>query len=157
MFTNLAEQKFFLQHLSDHHHVLEYGCGESTSEISKLVKSLISIEHQKLWFDKINSKSLNNCKIILCPPDSDYKEGGHCGTYEQFKTYIYSPIEYGPFDIILIDGRARVECAKLCKQMTHNNSLIFVHDYDRKEYHVINNILNFVNMVGTMAKFTIKL
>lgn len=153
MFTNKEEQIFFLSHINNTHNILEYGSGESTLEIAKICKSIVSVEHQSIWYNKLINFIPYNCKLLLYPPDKLYKEGGHCGTYEEFKTYINSPIEYGPYDIILIDGRARVECAKICKILSKPNSLIFVHDFDRKEYQEIKNILNFVDQVHTMAKF----
>lgn len=153
MFTNQEEQKFFLSHINNTHHILEYGSGQSTLEISAICKSIVSIEHQSLWYNKLNNLVPKNCTLLLREPDRHYVEGGHCGTYEEFETYINSPIQYGPYDIILIDGRARVECAKICKLLAKSNCSIFIHDFDRKEYQEIKNILNFVDQVHTMAKF----
>ena len=153
MFIDPSEQKFFLQHLSDTQNVLEYGSGESTLEISKIVKSLISIEHQQVWFDKISPSIPTNCKLILSLPDKKYVEGGYCGTYEEFETYINSPIQYGPYDIILIDGRARIECSKICDKLSHKDTIIFVHDWHREEYHEICKYLDLIEVKNTMAKF----
>lgn len=153
MFADKIEEDFFLSHLGQNHNVLEYGSGESTLQISNIVKSIVSIEHQLSWYEKIQDKSLNNCKIFFVPPDIPYKEGKHCGTYEEFYSYIHKPIEYGPYDIILIDGRARVECAKICKNMSHINTVVFVHDWHRKEYHEICEYLKLIEVQNTMAKF----
>lgn len=156
MFTNSQEQQFFISHIKNNHRVLEYGSGESTLEIAKIAGSIVSVEHQPLWYNKlINLIPNNNCKLFLQTPDKPYLEGGHCGTYEQFKSYINTPLQYGPFDIILIDGRARVECAKICHLMSHKKTLIFIHDFHRKEYQVINSILKPVSQIHTMAKFTL--
>jgi hypothetical protein len=153
MFTDKLEEDFFLSHLKNHHKVLEYGSGESTLEISKIVKSLVSIEHQQVWFDKISPSIPTNCKLILSLPDKKYIEGGHCGTYEQFETYINSPIQYGPYDIILIDGRARIECSKICNKLSHEDTIIFVHDWHREEYHEICKYLHLIEVKNTMAAF----
>ena len=53
MFTTKKEEEFFLNKLNKNHRVLEWGSGESTFQISKLVKEIVSIEHQKNWFNKI--------------------------------------------------------------------------------------------------------
>jgi hypothetical protein len=156
MFASINEENFFFTHLKDDFRVLEYGSGSSTEQISKKVKEIISIEHQEDWFNKLNEKKLDNCRLILKKPNLPYTEGITDGTYEEFKNYIESPLDYGLFDIILIDGRARVSCADFAKKISHKKTLIFVHDFNRQEYQEINNLLEHVQTVETMAKFKIK-
>ena len=156
MFTSTEEQNFFISHLNDDLRVLEYGSGSSTEEISKKVKEVISVEHQEHWHNKLINQNLKNCKLLLEKPNLPYTEGITDGTYEEFKNYIESPLDYGLFDIILIDGRARVSCADFTKKISHKKTLIFVHDFNRQEYQEINNLLEHVQTVGTMAKFKIK-
>jgi predicted O-methyltransferase YrrM len=156
MFTNPAEQEFFISHLKSSHRVLEYGSGYSTNEIAQRVKEIISIEHQQTWYDTLITQMSKNCTLILCPPSLPYTEGGHDGTYEEFKEYIESPLNKGVFDIILIDGRARVSCASVCKNISHLNTLVFIHDFQRPEYLEVLNYLELIDMVDSMAKFKIK-
>lgn len=156
MFTTQQESDFFLSEITKTHRVLEYGSGESTIEIADKCLSILSIEHQKQWYDKLIELKPINCELILREPNLPYKEGINCGTYEQFKSYIEAPLDKGPFDIILIDGRARVACASIVKSITHDNTLIFIHDYDRPEYAEVLNYLELIGQVGTMAKFKIK-
>jgi protein O-GlcNAc transferase len=156
MFASKNEEIFFMDHLKEHHKVLEYGSGNSTIEISKKVKEVISIEHQESWFNNISQQVSDNCKIILKSPNLHYTEGGHCGTYEEFKDYVDSPIGLGPFDIILIDGRARVWCASIAEKVSHKDTIIFVHDFDREEYQPILNYLELIERVENMAKFKVK-
>lgn len=159
MFTSQAEKDFLFSNLNQNQKVLEYGSGESTLEISKIVKSILSIEHQKNWYEKISKKMPSNVNLILREPNLPYKEGGHCGTYEEFKDYVDYPLNHGPFDIIFIDGRARTSCASICKKISHDNTIIFVHDFDlknRKEYEPILNYLSILDSCGTMYKFEIK-
>ena len=155
MFTQLSEQQFFFEEINHKTKVLEYGSGESTLEIAKACKEIVSVEHQRHWYTRLNNIRPVNCTLLYCPPDLPYREGGDCGTYEEFKTYINSPVDYAPFDVILIDGRARVSCASVCDKLAHSNTLIFVHDFDRKEYQEILKKLTFVSQIGTMAKFKI--
>lgn len=156
MFTTKKEESFFLNHLLKEMKVLEYGSGESTIEIAGRVKSLISLEHQQEWFLKGKSNIPNNCSIVLQRPDLPYTEGGDCGTYDQFTSYIEYPILYGPYDLILIDGRARVGCASVCNKMSTKDTIIFIHDFNRKEYQEALNYLILIEQVETMAKFKIK-
>ena len=76
--------------------------------------------------------------------------------YDEFKDYIESPIEYGPFDIILIDGRARVSCSSICKLLSHENTIIFIHDFHRPEYQEALKYLELIDSVKTMSKFKLK-
>lgn len=153
MFTQKNEEDFFMSHINENSLILEYGSGISTNEIAKKCKSILSIEHQEEWFNKLKPQLLNNCKIILKTPDLPYIEGGHCGTYNEFKSYVEAPLGKGPFDIILIDGRARVSCSSITKSLSHDNTIIFIHDFDRPEYQDALNYLELIDQVGTMAKF----
>lgn len=156
MFTQQNEEDFFMNHINGDSLVLEYGSGVSTKEIAKKCKFITSIEHQENWYNKLKNEIPNNCELILKKPDLPYIEGGHCGTYDEFKSYIESPLNKGPFDIILIDGRARVSCASICKKISHNDTVIFIHDYHRPEYQEALNYLELVEQVGTMAKFKLR-
>jgi hypothetical protein len=155
------EIEFFKKHLESNQRVLEWGCGSSTIDISKIVKEVHSIEHNKDWYSKIISRiSDTNITLYLCEPDEEYIEGGHCGTYEQFKTYITKPINLDKFDLIFIDGRARVECSKICEKISNDETLIFVHDYRSRyyseNYKEVETHLTFISEVENLALFSIK-
>lgn len=156
MFTDKNEEEFFFKEITKDSKILEYGSGISTIEIANKCKTIVSIEHQKLWYDKNISIIPKNCELILKEPDLPYIEGGHCGTYNEFKSYIEAPISKGLFDIILIDGRARVSCASICYKLSHDNTIIFIHDFHREEYQEALNYLELIEQLGTMAKFKIK-
>jgi hypothetical protein len=156
MFTQKNEEVFFMSHITNDSKILEYGSGISTNEIAKKCKTILSIEHQEEWYNKLKNQLLPNCEIILKKPDLPYTEGFYCGTYDEFKSYIEAPLNKGPFDIILIDGRARVSCASIAKLISHENTIIFIHDFHREEYKEALNYLELVEQVETMAKFKIK-
>jgi 16S rRNA A1518/A1519 N6-dimethyltransferase RsmA/KsgA/DIM1 with predicted DNA glycosylase/AP lyase activity len=64
------EVDFFKKQLESNQRVLEWGCGTSTIDISKIVKEVHSIEHNKDWYDNINSKISNtNANLYLCESD----------------------------------------------------------------------------------------
>jgi hypothetical protein len=155
------EVDFFKKQLESNQRVLEWGCGTSTIDISKIVKEVHSIEHNKDWYNKINLTISNtNITLHLCEPDEEYIEGTHCGTFQQFETYIKKPLELGKFDLIFIDGRARIECSKICKDISHDDTLIFIHDYRGRfyteNYQEIENYLTFTSEVKNLALFKIK-
>jgi len=156
MFTSKKEQDFFLSCIKKTDNVLEYGSGTSTIEISKLCLRLVSIEHEEKWYNNLRTRICENVTLKYCPPNKPYREGNHCGTYDEFKTYIESPLEYGVFDIIFIDGRARNSCASICNKLGNKNTIVFVHDFNRVEYSVMHDYLEVIESVETMYKFKIR-
>ena len=78
--------------------VFEYGSGNSSLFWAERCHSIISVEHNKEWFDQINKTTLPN-QIILLAEDKE--------------SYIKSLEESGEiFDLIIIDGIHRQDCAR---------------------------------------------
>lgn len=149
---NKAVRKFLFPFLTKDKTVLEYGSGQSSIEIAKMVKSLVTLEHTQYWSEKIFPQLPLNASMIYCPHVNLVK--GTDGTYEGFKNYIEAP--KGKFDVIMIDGRARVGCAKYAKNLADENTDIFIDDYDRKEYHEAEKYLTLIDRVDNMAHFKLK-
>lgn len=160
MFAPSHESNFFLSHLNSNHKVLEYGSGESTVDIARRCKSVLSIEHDPNWYSHVLTMIPSNGTIILKESNLPYIEGTYnCGTYDEFRDYILAPLEYGPFDIIFIDGRARIECSKVANLVSHENTIVFIHDFTSRintGYKEIFNYLDLIQSVGDMSKFKIK-
>lgn len=101
--------------------VLEYGCGNSTLWLAERVKSVISIEHNKSWFEKVNRIKPKNAILILKELNSgDYSR--------EILNY------YNHFDVIVIDGRDRIRCAKNSLNALKENGVIVWDDSNRKDY-----------------------
>jgi hypothetical protein len=173
MVNNIEEEMFFLSHLKPEHDVLEWGAGMSTFAIAPKVKYLESIEHDRIWFDEMVKKRPENCRmhyVAITEPSAEYSDG----TYKDCKVYINWPtidildesspiIMWKKYDIIFIDGRARVECARISLQLLKPGGLIFIHDYRhpdekyrRPEYEVVEEFLDLKERVFAMAMFTVK-
>jgi SAM-dependent methyltransferase len=109
--------------------VFEYGSGGSTLFWARRVKELVSIEHNKSWFEKVKTElgqqGITNPVYILAEPapdpDFDKKDFHTPGDYTShdqnfagmnFAAYVKTidryPDEY--YDLIIIDGRARPSC-----------------------------------------------
>jgi hypothetical protein len=55
--------------------------------------------------------------------------------YEQFKDYVeYPKTNNLKFNRVLIDGRARKYCAKSIYDMVSDDTIIFIHDFNRLDY-----------------------
>lgn len=101
--------------------VLEYGCGNSTLWLAERVKSVLSIEHEKSWFEKVSKIKPDNVRLII-------KELNNGDYSKEILDY------YNSFDIIFIDGRDRVKCVKNSLNALKENGVIVWDDSDRKDY-----------------------
>jgi hypothetical protein len=117
---------------------LEWGTGYSTLYFPKYLKdvSWLAIEHDPDWANNI--KALNeheNVKIIHVPPNQyPWTDSNNDGSYQDLINYIETPSNYGGYDFILIDGRARKECLIRSSTMLNNNAIVVLHDANRIYY-----------------------
>lgn len=151
-----------LKYLNKDQTMLEYGCGGSTNFFCSYVKDYYSIEHNKEWFQNVESNKKNNVNISYVnrnkiTPETErivaktIEELNHSSRYYDFYDYIHYPDTLGiMFDAVLIDGRARPECAKFIQKYVKKDGYVFVHDYwARKPYHLIENIYTLIDSVKT--------
>ncbi len=161
MFMSNDEKTFLLSYIDNTKNMLEYGSGNSTLLLENLTKTLVSVEHDLQWYNYV-SNNIKHAKLIYHPPNN-YNPPSD-GTYEEFREYIESPLPYAPFDIILIDGRARYSCANFAyKYLSHKDTLFFIHDFYldtdrlkfeyREEYIKVLEFLNIINYKDTLFLF----
>ena len=71
--------------------VFEYGSGGSTIFIAKRVKSLVSIEHDKKWYqhvrEALNSNAIQNCEYFLIEPE--YKDSKFIQSHKTSNQLLY--------------------------------------------------------------------
>lgn len=159
MFHNKNEEDFLFGLCKPHMTVLEWGSGLSTLAIAPLVKSVVSIESHFKWAVEMKAKIPKNVDLHYIEPNNpDYQDDG---TYEDFKDYIEFPKTLGTkFDLIFIDGRARMECAKLSPELLAPNGVIVIHDifhpdhkWKRYEYDIALQWLEHTGGIFTMHSF----
>lgn len=160
--NNLQEQEFLFSHLNPEMSVLEYGSGKSTIAIAKRVKDLFSIEHDARFFRELMNKLTGNVRLYFEPPDNpNYDDDG---TYEDFKSYVDRPkLLNKKFDLVFVDGRARVACCKAAVDLLKDDGVIIVHDYlhpeekyRRYEYEVIEDFLERTGGAFAMHSFKVR-
>ncbi len=89
---------FLIKNLKKDMVLLEFGSGRSTHFYASNVEQVFSREHHKEWFEKVS----NDLKHFY---NVDYK------FYESLDTYAdTSEIEDNSLDIVIVDGRNRVNC-----------------------------------------------
>jgi hypothetical protein len=141
--------------------MLEYGSGGSTVHFSTKVKYYYSLEHNKDWYKKVRDRTGPNVNLFHVTIDGAQTPGSTPPVAENwsdladsnrqqiFKNYIRYPVNWGiTFDAVLIDGRARPECAKFIYDYLNDGAYVFIHDYwGRKKYHVVEEAYEVVDFV----------
>jgi len=113
--------------------ILEFGSGNSTVFFSKLTDNVYSVEHDDKWYNKIKPQLNNNVKYILSKVDYISKPRKdktfyNCNTIEElFNTNI--PDDY--FDIIIVDGIHRVNCAYASLHKLKKGGILILDDSNR--------------------------
>lgn len=102
--------------------VFEWGCGNSTLFFERFCNQVISIEHDEKWCAKMRQVVSSNVQIKYVPLEYD---GDYCRAINT---------EVEQFDIVLIDGRDRVRCAKSCIDMLKDDGIIIWDNTERDCY-----------------------
>ncbi|WP_226390705.1 class I SAM-dependent methyltransferase [Penaeicola halotolerans] len=122
---------------------LEWGSGFSTLWFPSLIEKRdlwLALEHEEDWAKLIQSKNTDDkvridyvaSEIPGWNNKEDYKKDG---TYEEFKSYVEYPEQFAPFDFVMIDGRARIDCLKKAFDIVNDDAIIIFHDCNRPHYH----------------------
>ncbi|RNL56870.1 class I SAM-dependent methyltransferase [Pedobacter jejuensis] len=105
------------------HHIFEYGSGNSTLFYAERAGTVTAVEHDKGWFDKVKNSSPANAEMIFCHLERD-------GEYAKKATLLNKK-----FDIIIVDGRDRVNCCKYSVDALSANGVMVLDDSERRTYH----------------------
>lgn len=103
-------------------HIFEYGSGSSTIFYAERAGKVTSVEHDKGWFDKVKGTSPANAEMIFCELHRD-------GEYARKATLLDKK-----FNIIIVDGRDRVNCCKYSLDALSTDGVIILDDSERKVY-----------------------
>lgn len=150
----------------------EFGSGRSTLFIAPRVKELVSLEHDQHWFKNIEaelkSKKLSNVQYVHILPANDPSKtiGYPKNNYENYimpatpatcYTAYYSYIDQYPdasFDFIVVDGRARVECAQHAIPKLKPGGMLILDNAERLRYRAIHDLLKDWKKVFTTSGIT---
>lgn len=109
--------------------IFEYGSGGSTLFFAQRCNEVISIEHHREWYQRVDAhlrkSGINNVKYFLIEPEDDphftAKNAGDPGDYisddadargKNFERYVKKIDDYedASFDLVMVDGRSRPSC-----------------------------------------------
>ena len=131
--------EYLSHYLTQDMELFEWGSGGSTLFFSQKVKKIISIEHDKEWYNyEINKLSnLKNLELYLIEPEQNgiykNKRKGYENLY--FDSYVNFIDKYDKFDVIIVDGRQRNECFKKALQHVKKDGIIVFDNFDRNYYY----------------------
>ena len=113
---------FISDRLNKNMDIFEYGSGNSTLWYAIRVNSIISVEHDRAWFDKIKKNMPKNSNIY-------YQELEYGGLYSQFSSQLDRK-----FSMVIVDGRDRVCCIKNAINSIKDDGVIVLDDSEREAY-----------------------
>jgi predicted O-methyltransferase YrrM len=115
--------------------VFEYGSGASTIWLARRAASVVSVEHDEAWHPIVAEKlgSYGHARLKLVRPDTTpvddprYVSAKPAWRGQTFHDYVHAiDNEAGLFDVIVIDGRARVACLEhAAKRLAPDGLLVF--------------------------------
>ena len=118
---------------------LEWGLGYSTLYFPQFLDQdakWMALEYQKDWIESIQ-KEVKDSRIscFLVPPnDPNWHDGKGDGDLVSFKDYVEFPSQFGKFDFIFIDARARNECLIKAAELITDDGFVVLHDANREYY-----------------------
>lgn len=133
--------------LTSEMHIFEWGMGGSTLFFAERAKHVISIEHDKEWFQQVSGllqgEHLSNVEARLIEPDPEWPAEGCAAISESgpwkgrsFKQYA-SAIEVFDdevFDVVLVDGRARPACLRVAVSKVRNGGALVLDNSEYERY-----------------------
>lgn len=144
---------FLQKRISKQMIAFEYGSGRSTLFWSERIKQVISVEHDREWYEKmkieLDKRNIANVTYFLIEPEhddrfthksshnpNDYISDDQAYVNMNFETYAKKinsfPSNY--FDIIVIDGRARPSCIKDSIPKIRKNGYLIIDNTERSYY-----------------------
>lgn len=113
---------FIADRIKKEHTVFEFGSGNSTRYYAKRAKKVVSVEHDKEWFEKISSGKPSNSEMVFCELESNGKYSKMPASMDQ------------KFDIIIVDGRDRVNCCYHSLSALSDTGVVVLDDSERSKY-----------------------
>lgn len=121
---------FIKTRLNNTQTIFEYGSGNSTIFYAKKVKKVVSVEHDEAWYNKIVKEKAANAEMIF----TALEKGGE---YSKKAMLLDEK-----FEIIIVDGRDRVNCCKNSVDALTANGVLVLDDSEREIYQEAREFLN---------------
>jgi predicted O-methyltransferase YrrM len=126
--------------------VFEYGAGGSTLYLAKRVRNVVSVEHDEGFYKIVkgilSQRSIHNCQLMLHKSEPCEESNHAFASYQEkykglcFASYVKAIDSYPDqsFDLVLVDGRARMACIKRALAKIKPGGTIMLDNSDRPAY-----------------------
>jgi hypothetical protein len=171
--TTQASIKIFGRLLEKNMVGFEYGSGNSSLYFARKIKQLTSVEHDEKWYalisDRFKKRNISNIDYKLIRRNNIATPQNQYTFYEDYNLdknafqVMYCFHEYfsfirsfpdNHFDFIMIDGRARVECALNAIPKLKKDGIFVLDNSDRQRYKSIFQVLqNWPQVTTTTGLF----
>ena len=102
--------------------VFEYGSGYSTLWLASRVRSVVSIETEKVWYQNLKNKLPSNVQLSLVVYETD---GKYCRLVSDYAHEV---------DIVIVDSRDRARCAKNAVDSLGRNGVLIFDDAHKPKF-----------------------
>lgn len=104
--------------------ILEWGPGLSTEIMLEHapIADVVSVEHHEGYFAKAQERFKDRVKLL------------HLRADIANSSYATIALDEGPFDLVFVDGRRRVECVLAALHVLSPGGVILLHDFCRLNY-----------------------
>lgn len=114
--------EFLEERLDRQMRVFEYGGGHSTLYLAERVGTITTVEHNREWYEHLKASVPANCTLV-------YRELEYGGDYARTAREMDQR-----FDLVLVDGRDRVNCASQAVEALSEGGVIIFDDFERERY-----------------------
>lgn len=102
--------------------LFEYGSGNSTLFYAKLTKKVYGVENNLEWYRKVTTGCPANVSLVLHDK-------------EDHQYICPKLLQTNRFDVIIVDGRRRVECIKASLPYLKDTGILILDDSERDYYY----------------------
>jgi hypothetical protein len=126
--------EFVESRLPDNSAVFEYGSGGSTLWLTDLGAEVTAVEHDPVWHERLH-KAAPKLRLALHEP-ADNGEITTVMAPGYFDDYVKAvdAVPDRSLDLVIVDGRARVECVERAFEKVKPGGLMLLDDTDRRRY-----------------------
>lgn len=115
--------------------VFEYGGGGSTLWLADRGAVVTVAEHDGLWHRQLADSLPSSVRLLLRPPAAEgtVTAASVSGFFDDYVAAITGEPD-GSLDLVIVDGRARVECVRRAIPKVRPGGLLLMDDTDRTRY-----------------------
>jgi hypothetical protein len=122
-------------HLPPHARVFEYGGGGSTLWLADQGAAVLCVEHHEAWYRQLEQalRPAATIRYRATLPTGSITSQVEPGFFDSYVDAICDEPD-ASFDLVIVDGRARVECARRAMPKVKPGGLLLLDDTRRERY-----------------------